>query len=67
MAGTGYAYIPTNCNNTRSCKLHVALHGCLQYSDLIGQDFVLKSGYNEWAEVRGISKLTTCDGANELI
>ena len=31
MDSTGYVYIPTECKDpTRLCKLHVALHGCLQ-------------------------------------
>jgi hypothetical protein len=55
MAKLGYVYIPTACHNTEnSCKLHVALHGCLQNIDSIGFDFISHSGYNEWAEANNI-------------
>lgn len=55
MAKLGYAYIPTRCHNTdNACRLHVALHGCLQNIDSIGFAFVNHSGYNEWAEANSI-------------
>lgn len=55
MAKLGYAYIPTGCHNVaNSCRLHVALHGCLQNIDSIGFAFVNHAGYNEWAEANNI-------------
>lgn len=49
MAEYGYAYVPKACENGR-CKLHVALHGCLQSAERIGETFVRHAGYNEWAD-----------------
>ena len=54
LADTGYAYIPTRCYTARHCAVHVALHGCLQYTDLIGSAFVQNTGYNTWAEANNI-------------
>jgi len=55
MAKLGYAYIPTACHDSRVvCRLHVALHGCLQNIDSIGFAFIKYSGYNEWAESNNI-------------
>jgi hypothetical protein len=55
MAKLGYAYIPNACHNSNTeCKLHVALHGCLQNIDSIGFAFINYAGYNEWAEANNI-------------
>jgi hypothetical protein len=46
----GFAYVPAACEAREPCRLHIALHGCLQsYAD-IGEDFVRHAGYNEWAD-----------------
>ena len=50
MAETGYLYVPESCKQGESCRLHIAFHGCQQYADKIGTDFVKGAGYNEWAE-----------------
>ncbi|XP_038064822.1 uncharacterized protein LOC119735189 [Patiria miniata] len=38
----------------RYCKLHVALHGCLQTTASICNDFFTKTGYNEVGELNDI-------------
>jgi poly(3-hydroxybutyrate) depolymerase len=53
LAETGYAYVPASCRHLR-CRVHVALHGCLQNAETIGQDYILHAGYNEWADSNGI-------------
>ncbi len=50
MATQGVAYIPKQCDQGARCKLHVALHGCLQSIDRIGDIFYRNAGYNEWAD-----------------
>jgi len=59
----GYAYIPLGCqsnpnSNTNStnadCRIHVALHGCLQTIQNIGMDWVRNAGFNRWAESNNI-------------
>ncbi len=49
MADTGYVYVPAQCEKTRRCRVHVALHGCRQGTAAIGEAFVRDTGYNEWA------------------
>ncbi len=49
-----YAYVPTRCRNGKSCPVHVVFHGCQQTLDHIGTEFVMNTGYNEWAEVLNI-------------
>lgn len=45
-----HIYIPTACKNGERCRLHIALHGCSQTEDLIGDRFYTQAGYNAWAE-----------------
>jgi hypothetical protein len=54
MDGTGWLFVPQNCTNGQSCRLVVALHGCQQYQGIIQQQFVQKSGINEWADTNNI-------------
>jgi hypothetical protein len=68
LADTGYVYIPTSCwNGTASCRLHVVFHGCLQYQELIGMQFVKYTGYNEWAESNQIIVLYPQTTRSDLI
>jgi hypothetical protein len=50
MDDKGFVYIPATCGAKQPCRLHVALHGCLQSFANIGEDFIRHSGYNEWAD-----------------
>jgi poly(3-hydroxybutyrate) depolymerase len=56
MATSGWAYVPQSCQAgaTTPCRLHVALHGCLQNESDIGQQYVQSAGYNRWAETNRI-------------
>ena len=60
MAKEGYIFIPKNCKDGRSCKLHVAFHGCLQGGKTdrrpghSGNLYSKFAGYNEWAKANGI-------------
>ncbi len=45
----GHAYVPGPCRRGERCQLHMALHGCEQGAEKIGQVFVRESGYNSWA------------------
>jgi hypothetical protein len=50
MATTGYLYVPAACKDRSTvCKLHVALHGCLQSHGQIGSKFINNTGYDKWA------------------
>jgi len=54
MAATGWVYVPASCAGGASCRLHVALHGCLQNAATIGDKFVKNTGYTRWADTNGI-------------
>ena len=51
MAETGFLYVPTACEAAGAhCRVHIALHGCLQSAQSVGDRFVTGAGYNAWAE-----------------
>lgn len=50
MAATGYLYLPWACADGARCRVHVALHGCGQGVEAIGDAFYRHAGYNEWAD-----------------
>ena len=54
MASTGWIYVPANCASGAQCKLHVALHGCLQNYATVGADFIQNTGYTRWADTNAI-------------
>ena len=54
MAATGWIYVPANCASGAQCKLHVALHGCLQNYATVGADFIQNTGYTRWADTNSI-------------
>ena len=55
MADTGYLYVPQSCSSTGArCKIHVALHGCVQAAESVDNQFYSKTGYNNWADSNNI-------------
>jgi poly(3-hydroxybutyrate) depolymerase len=52
LADTGYVYVPKACAAGETCGLHIALHGCQQNADVVGETFVRDAGYNRWADAR---------------
>lgn len=51
LADTGFVYVPQTCTQAQShCKVHVAIHGCGQSAQSVGDKFVTDTGYNEWAD-----------------
>jgi poly(3-hydroxybutyrate) depolymerase len=53
LADTGYAYVPRSCAS-KSCRVHVAFHGCRQSVQAQGLAFVTHAGYNRWADTNNI-------------
>ena len=61
---TGWVFVPRDCALGQRCRLHVALHGCLQYPAYryfadgalrtFGRTFVEHAGYNAWADANRI-------------
>jgi predicted esterase len=55
MGAKGWIFVPAACTESGlPCRLLVALHGCQQNLDAIGEDFVRRAGYNRWADVNRI-------------
>ncbi|MBF2004079.1 MAG: hypothetical protein IGS49_01025 [Chlorogloeopsis fritschii C42_A2020_084] len=54
MAQKGYVYIPQTCANGEACRLHIALHGCEQSYEDIGNEYYAHTGYNQWADSNNI-------------
>jgi len=54
MATSGYVYVPASCASGHACKLHVALHGCLQNVATVGTAFYQSTGYNRWADTNNM-------------
>jgi hypothetical protein len=50
LAETGYVYVPAPCAAREPCRVHIALHGCKQNYDAIGDRYFRHAGYNEWAD-----------------
>jgi poly(3-hydroxybutyrate) depolymerase len=51
MAATGYLYVPPSCEQAgANCRIHVALHGCVQSAESVGDKFYTETGYNRWAD-----------------
>lgn len=51
MDDTGYLYVPASCTQAGAhCKVHVAIHGCLQSAQTVGDQFYTDTGYNAWAD-----------------
>jgi hypothetical protein len=55
LGDTGYIYVPTGCQSgSTTCRLHIALHGCLQTIANIGNAYAEHTGFNPWAEANNI-------------
>lgn len=50
MAEAGFVYVPASCAAQQRCRVHIALHGCKQNFDTIGDRYTRHAGYNEWAD-----------------
>ncbi|MEW5835328.1 MAG: PHB depolymerase family esterase [Pseudomonadota bacterium] len=57
LAAKGYLYLPPACAAGKPCGLVVALHGCRQNADAVGEAFVKDAGFNRWADVYGVAVL----------
>ncbi len=56
MDETAYVYIPAKCE-TEPCRVHIVFHGCLQGTQVIGEEYVTTTGYNEVADANSLIML----------
>ncbi|PUB17415.1 extracellular catalytic domain type 2 short-chain-length polyhydroxyalkanoate depolymerase [Yoonia sediminilitoris] len=54
MDDTGFVYVPADCATGQTCRLHIALHGCKQGREYIGEGYARLTGFNPWAEANRI-------------
>ena len=56
LANAGYLYVPKACEPgaKEPCRLQVALHGCGQSAEVLGDVFYTHIGLNEWADANRI-------------
>jgi poly(3-hydroxybutyrate) depolymerase len=54
MDETAFIYIPESCTAGALCRLHIALHGCKQGREVVGDAYAVRTGYNSWAEANEI-------------
>ena len=47
-------YVPKSCAEQPGCRVHIALHGCEQSREAVGDTFVKDSGYAEVADTNRI-------------
>ena len=57
LAAQGYLYLPPACAAGKPCGLVVALHGCKQNADAVGEAFVKDAGFNRWADAYDVAVL----------
>ncbi|MEZ5828774.1 MAG: poly(3-hydroxybutyrate) depolymerase [Hyphomicrobiales bacterium] len=50
LADEGVVYVPPACKSEPGCRVHVALHGCSQSREDVGDAFVKEAGFAETAD-----------------
>ena len=50
LAQEGVVYVPPDCVSHPGCRLHIALHGCDQARETVGDAFIKESGFARWAD-----------------
>jgi hypothetical protein len=50
LAEEGVVYVPKDCAATPGCRVHIALHGCEQSRESVGDDFIKESGFARVAD-----------------
>ena len=50
FADEGVVYVPSSCLEEAGCRVHIALHGCEQSKEVVGDAFIKGSGFAELAD-----------------
>ena len=50
FADEGVVYVPQSCTAQLGCRVHIALHGCEQSRETVGDTFIKESGYAQIAD-----------------
>jgi poly(3-hydroxybutyrate) depolymerase len=54
FADQGVVYIPQDCRTATGCRIHIALHGCEQSREGVGEVFIRETGFAEVADTNRI-------------
>ena len=66
MLENAYLYVPASCAEGAACGIHVALHGCSQSSEFVGDAFAVGAGFNEWADANQLLVLYPQVGSSKI-
>ena len=50
LADEGVVYVPAACRSEPGCRVHIALHGCSQSREAVGDAFIKDAGFAETAD-----------------
>jgi poly(3-hydroxybutyrate) depolymerase len=50
LGDAGYVFVPRECEDGAPCRVHIAVHGCLQDAGEIDRRFIDETGYDAWAD-----------------
>jgi poly(3-hydroxybutyrate) depolymerase len=50
LAEEGVVYVPRACADAPGCRVHIALHGCEQSREAVGDTFIKESGFAQLAD-----------------
>jgi poly(3-hydroxybutyrate) depolymerase len=50
LAAEGVVYVAAACETNPGCRLHIALHGCEQARESVGDAFIKESGFGRYAD-----------------
>jgi hypothetical protein len=54
LSDSGVVYMPKNCLEGNSCRVHIAFHGCGQNQTFVGNAFSHDTGFAQWADTNNI-------------
>lgn len=57
LAAEGVVYVPAECETHPGCRLHIALHGCDQARETVGNAFIEKTGLANYADTNRLTIL----------
>jgi poly(3-hydroxybutyrate) depolymerase len=65
LSDTGTVYVPAACGQ-KTCRVHIAFHGCAQNEDAVGDAFIKKTGFSRWADTNRLIVLFPQTEANAV-
>jgi poly(3-hydroxybutyrate) depolymerase len=67
LGDDGYLFVPKDCEEAATCRVHIALHGCKQDVSDIERRFIDHTGYNAWADTNRLILLYPQTRASSLV